>query len=153
MNIFYLDSDAETCARYHCDKHVVKMILETAQLLCGAHTSLGRTAPYALSHRNHPCAIWVRSSLSNYEWLCELGIALCREYTHRYEKVHKSEVVIRWAQLTPPPITDLGFTMPPQAMPDMYRYINNSVLAYREYYRKEKLVFSTWKKREIPSWI
>jgi hypothetical protein len=77
MNIFYLDKSPYTCARYHCDKHVVKMILETAQLLCGAHWATGGTAQYKPTHLNHPCAIWVRKSLSNYKWLCELGFNLC----------------------------------------------------------------------------
>lgn len=86
-------------------------------------------------------------------WLSELGIALCTEYTHRYEKVHKSESIIRWAQNNPAPIADIGFTMPPQAMPRQYRRETDSISAYREYYRREKLIFSTWKKREIPFWI
>jgi len=63
MNIFFLDFDTEKCAKYHCDKHVVKMILETAQLLCGTHWVIGSEAPYKLSHKNHPCAIWTRESL------------------------------------------------------------------------------------------
>ena len=65
MNIFVLDNDPFKAAEYQCDKHVVKMVLETAQLLCSAH----ETAPYKRTHYNHPCAIWTRSSLSNYMWL------------------------------------------------------------------------------------
>jgi hypothetical protein len=84
MNIFILDWDVKKCTQYHVDKHVVKMILETAQLLCGVHhvtdevTTKYRTStdqvPYKLSHKNHPCAIWARKSLSNYLYLCELGL-------------------------------------------------------------------------------
>ena len=80
MNIFYLDSDIELNAKYHNDKHVVKMILESAQLLCGVHWYLGRSAPYKFSHKNHPCSIWTRSSINNYNYLCKLGKALCKEY-------------------------------------------------------------------------
>ena len=83
MNIFYLDSSPRTCARYHCDKHVVKMIVETAQLLCGAHWATGGKAQYLAMGLNHPCGIWTRKSLSNYKWLCELGVNLCLEYTRR----------------------------------------------------------------------
>lgn len=94
MNIFYLDSNPTLCAKYHNDKHVVKMILETAQLLCGVHWVTGKEAPYKLSHKNHPCSIWVRSSLENYLWLCELGLELCDEYTYRYGKKQDRKSVV-----------------------------------------------------------
>ena len=87
MNIFFLDFDTNKCAEYHCDKHVVKMILETAQLLCGVHHMViherlsNDQVPYKLSHKNHPCAIWTRESLSNYLYLCDLGLELCKEET------------------------------------------------------------------------
>jgi hypothetical protein len=87
MNIFFLDEDPTLSAQYHVDKHVVKMILETAQLLCGVHHATSQITdqvPYKLSHKNHPCAIWARTSLSNYLYLCELGLELCKEYTYRY---------------------------------------------------------------------
>ena len=97
MNIFFLDYDTAKCAKYHCDKHVVKMVLETAQLLCGVHhmcDNVKNQAPYKLSHKNHPCAIWTRESLSNYLYLCDLGLELCKEYTYLYGKRHKSQDVI-----------------------------------------------------------
>ena len=68
MNIFVLDLDVKKCAEYHVDKHVVKMILESAQLLCGVHHIVSPdnvNIPYKLSHKNHPCSIWTRKSLSN----------------------------------------------------------------------------------------
>ena len=74
MNIFILDLDPQSCAEAHCDKHVVKMILETAQLLSSALWITGVEAPYRLTHKNHPCAIWTRESLDNYMWLCQLGL-------------------------------------------------------------------------------
>ena len=76
MNIFVLDLDPRKCAEYHNNRHVVKMVLETSQLLCGVHWVGGSEAPYKLSHRNHPCAIWSRECIENYIWLCDLGMAL-----------------------------------------------------------------------------
>ena len=79
MNIFVLDENPQVAAQMHNDKHVVKMILETAQLLCGVHHMVGGDydIPYKLSHKNHPCAIWVRQCIENYIWLCDLGLSLC----------------------------------------------------------------------------
>ena len=73
MNIFILDEDPKKCAEYHNDKHVVKMILESAQLLCGVHHMVesGLDVPYGLSHKNHPCSIWARECIENYVWLCD----------------------------------------------------------------------------------
>ena len=152
MNIFFLDFDTKKCAEYHCDKHVVKMILETAQLLCGSHWVTGGEAPYKLSHKNHPCAIWVRESLSNYLYLCDLGLELCKEYTYRYGKRHKSQDVIEWCITNKLNIVDKGFTKPPKAMPDEYKVVD-VVESYRNYYRGAKSGFAVWKNREIPKWF
>jgi hypothetical protein len=154
MNIFFLDMDVKKCAEYHCDKHVVKMILETAQLLCGVHHMTDRITdqvPYKLSHKNHPCAIWARESLDNYLYLCELGLELCKEYTYRYEKRHKSQEVIEWCVTNKAQICYKGLTEPPKAMPDEYK-VKDVVESYRNYYIGEKSGFAKWKKREIPSW-
>lgn len=153
MNIFFLDSDPKKCAKYHNDKHVVKMILETAQLLCGVHWTLSKEAPYKLSHKNHPCSIWVRSSLENYLWLCELGLELCQEFEYRYEKTHKSKPVIEWCLINKPNIPDIPFEEPPQAMPEQYKVIGNSTKAYRNYYVGEKSHFCKWKNRNTPRWF
>ena len=162
MNIFLLDTDTRKCAQYHCDKHVVKMILETAQLLCGVHhvtnqvpTNYQTTTeqvPYKLSHKNHPCAIWSRESLSNYLYLCDLGLELCKEYTYRYGKRHKSQDVIEWCIVNKPNIVDKGFTEPARAMPDEYK-VDSIVESYRNYYIGEKLKIAVWKNREIPEWF
>ena len=166
MNIFFLDWNVKKCAEYHCDKHVVKMILETAQLLCGAHhmthqvptkyppstVQVTDQVPYKLSHKNHPCAIWTRDSLSNYLYLCDLGLELCKEYTYRYGKRHKSQEVIEWCLSNKPNITDKGFTLPPKAMPDEYKVVD-VVESYRNYYNGAKKDFAKWKNREIPEWF
>jgi len=163
MNIFFLDYDVKKCAQYHVDKHVVKMILETAQLLCGvhhvtahdtAHDTVHDTAhvPYKLSHKNHPCSIWSRKSLSNYLYLCELGLELCNEYTYRYGKRHKSQDVIEWCLVNRPNIKDVGFTEPAKAMPDEYK-VKSVVESYRNYYMGAKSGFAVWKNREKPFWF
>jgi hypothetical protein len=152
MNIFFLDYDPKKCAQYHNDKHVVKMILETAQLLCGVHWVTGNEAPYKLSHKNHPCSIWTRSSLENYLWLCELGLELCIEYEYRYGKKHKTYDVIMWCILNKPNISDVEFTSPPLAMPDHCKVGNNPIKSYRNYYMTEKSSFCNWKQRDTPHW-
>jgi len=155
MNIFVLDRDVVKCAQFHNDKHVVKMILESAQLLCGVHHMTEGPLddiPYRLSHKNHPCSIWARQNLSNYLWLCELGLELCKEYTHRYEKRHKSQDVIEWCLLNHPNIPDEDFTEPPKAMPDEYK-TEDVVESYRKYYLNDKKYFSKWKKRDVPYWF
>lgn len=153
MNIFFLDFDTKKCAQYHCDKHVVKMILETAQLLCGPHWVTGGEAPYKLSHKNHPCSIWVRESLSNYLYLCDLGLELCKEYTYRYGKRHKSQDIIEWCLTNKPNIEDIDFTTPPLAMGDEFKIGNDVIESYRNYYREAKKSFVNWKNRPIPDWF
>lgn len=154
MNIFFLDYDPKLCARYHNDKHVVKMILETAQLLCGAHhlTKTPYEIPYKLSHKNHPCSIWVRHDLHNYKWLVELGFELCYQYTLRYGKRHKSQDVIEWCATHYPNIPNIKPTTPPLAMPDEYK-LGDVVISYRNYYCGEKKDFSKWKHGETPYWF
>ena len=153
MNIFFLDWDVEKNAQYHCDKHVVKMILETAQLLCGVHHMTDAVyVPYKLSHKNHPCSIWARESLTNYLYLGELGLELSREYTHRYGKKHKSQEIIEWCLINKPEIQDIGFTTPPKAMPDEYK-TEDVIESYRKYYLGVKKTFLTWKERQIPEWV
>jgi hypothetical protein len=136
----------------HCDKHVVKMIVETAQLLCGAHHMTGSWAQYKLSHKNHPCAIWTRESIENYIWLSKLGVELCREYTRRYNKIHKSEAVINWCVNNIPALPHITMTEFRLAMPDICKITNDPVENYREYYIREKHSFCTWK-TNVPEWF
>jgi len=159
MNIFFLDENPTLSAQYHVDKHVVKMILETAQLLCSVHhttpqvgTQVTPQVPYKLSHKNHPCAVWARQSLSNYLYLCELGLELGKEYTHRYGKKHKSIEVIEWCIVNRPNIPDIDFTTPAMAMPDEYK-TDSVVESYRNYYMGAKISLASWKNREKPFWF
>lgn len=153
MNIFVLDLEPSTAAQMLCDKHVVKMILESAQLLC-AHFESG-IAPYRRTHYNHPCAKWVRKSRKNYWWLLEHAKALCEEYTFRYGKTHKSESVIKWCEDNVDrlaPLPDKGLTEFAQAMPDKYRHAL-TVKAYRSYYINEKIGICKYTKRPWPYWL
>ena len=155
MNIFVLDKDPKKCAEYHNDKHVVKMILETAQLLCGVHhmAESKLDIPYRLSHKNHPCSIWARECIENYVWLCDLGMELCKEYTYRYGKRHKSQDIIEWCITNHPPLKETGDLTPFRlAMPEECK-IGGPVESYREYYIKEKKHFSKWKNRDVPEFM
>ena len=156
MNIFFLHFNPTKAAEYHCDKHVVKMILETAQLLYTAHwvearMNLPQNA-YKKTHMNHPCAIWVRESLANYMWLCELGLALCAEYTYRYGRVHKTTDHLHWLSANHPEIADVGVTEIRLAMPDDCK-VPNPVEAYRKYYREHKGRLLTYTKRDLPPFV
>lgn len=156
MNIFFLHFDAKTAAAYHCNKHVVKMILESAQLLYSAHwvvdgSRLPATA-YRKTHCNHPCSKWVRASLSNYKWLVQLGLALCQEYTFRYRRVHKTERHLRWLEENLPDIPDIGVTQLPQAMPEQFKH-PNPVQAYRNYYLGAKRHFLIYSRRSPPPFV
>jgi hypothetical protein len=153
MNIFFLDKNPRVCAKYHNDKHVVKMILETAQLLCGAHWATGSEAPYKPSHINHPCAIWTRTNIETYRWLCMLGIELSWEYRRRYLKTHKSYQVILWCCDNVPNLPDGKFFEPPLAMPDYCKIGDSAILSYRNYYLTEKKHFSKWKNGVVPNWF
>jgi len=154
MNIFVLDLEPKKCAKYHCDKHVVKMILETAQLLCGAVWISGQEAPYKLTHKNHPCAIWTRESIWNWLWLYNLGMDLCEEYTKRYKKEHKTQSVIE--SLSSPNLPNIERTPFALAMPNdckiSYIYTNDSVASYRKYYKKYKRDIAKWNYCEKPWW-
>ena len=150
MNIFKLDESPVVSAKYACDKHVVKMILESAQMLCAVHPE--GTAPYKRSFYNHPCTKWVRESARNYEWLLLHAYALCEEYTRRYGKVHKTEAVIEWCDNHRPELPNTERTKQPTCMPD-YCKTESVVESYRKYYINEKAKFAKWKDGNIPSWF
>lgn len=158
MNIFYLHRDPRVAARYHNDKHVVKMILESAQMLSTAHRELDGddTFPelYRSTHKNHPSTKWARRGYQNYMWLFDLFSSLCEEYTHRYDNVHLSEVKLGNVLRSAPNNIDRSFqfTQPPQCMPDVYKVEDNSIEAYRNYYKGEKSGFAKWTKRRKPLW-
>lgn len=155
MNIFILHESPGICASYHCDKHVVKMILESAQLLSSAiQISAGRewSTLYKVTHRNHPCALWARESRENFRWLGLLALGLCYEYEHRYGKVHKSKDTILLAISMESKIPTGPFTPFVQCLPEDLK-CQDPVLAYRSYYCRDKAYMAKWTSRVAPSWF
>jgi hypothetical protein len=174
MNIFVLDNNPKEAAQHHCDKHVVKMILESAQLLSTAHRIIdgeqyegsslsGRkakrwklpdtreTALYQATHINHPCAVWCRETNQNYIWLYNLFIELMNEYTHRYSKLHKCAGMIPYLKNTPANITKGELTEFQKAMPEDCK-VEDAVQSYRNYYIHYKNAFARWTNRNTPYW-
>ena len=176
MNIFYVHSDPIIAAQSLVDRHVVKMVLEAAQLLSTAHrvidgteyvdkTKTGRRVKrwklnddrdsvlYSATHVSHPSAVWARATNNNYNWLFCHFVALLHEYTYRYGKIHKCEDMVV-ALMQPPHNIPVGYlTQVTPAMPDEYKVPGNSVESYRNYYREGKKHLHKWTKREAPEWI
>ena len=157
MNIFVLHSNPKRCAALHVDKHVVKMILESAQMICTTHhlhpnQDMKYDIPYKKSFVNHPCTKWVRTSIRNYEWLLSLTTALNDEYRYRYDKKtnHKSFDVIK--KLPLPNLPDNGLTRWARAMPLECKVGNNVIESYRNYYKMKKKRILRYTKRNIPIW-
>lgn len=152
MNIFVLDETPEICATYHCDSHVIKMILESVQMLSTTVRSTGVIAGYRPTHKNHPCSKWARESIQNYQWLKQLTHCLNKEYIYRYDKVCNHKSYDMMLTLPDPELPDIGLTPFAQAMPEKYRGIN-PVQAYREYYVNDKSHLFKYTKRNIPEFI
>jgi len=175
MNIFYLHNDYKINARYHLDKHIVKMPIEYAQLLSTAHrlldgqlyigkTNNGRKIKrwylqdkrenllYKASHVNHPSAIWTRASSENYKKMYQIYWHVCKEYEYRYNRVHGSFALADILSTIPSNIEYAESTEIPQCMPEYCKIPDCTISAYRKYYNKEKNAFAKWKNREIPYW-
>ena len=156
MNIFKLDESPVVSAQQVCDSHCIKMILESAQMLCSVQPE--GTAPYKRAFYNHPCTKWVRESSANYDWLLRHAYALCAEYSRRYTKkdgkakVHKTLAVIEWCDENRPELPDIGLTEHPKCMPD-YCKTESIVESYRNYYMKEKSHLAYWRKMDAPEWF
>ena len=177
MNIFYIDLDPTKAAQGMVDKHVVKMILESAQLLSTAHRLLdgtqvegtsktGRKAKrwilgdsrqdvlYQATHINHPSAVWCRTSVPNYLWLVEHFFALMDEYTHRYNKKHACAGDLSYMLQSPPlKLKDYTFTIMPSAMAEEYKISDDPLTNYRNYYKIGKAAMHKWTNRQPPEWI
>jgi hypothetical protein len=159
MNIFFLSSSTEEAARQHCDKHCVKMILETAQILTSVQHRYGNTSTtYKPTHVNHPSTKWAGDNDYHYIWLWKLGMSLCAEYTKRYGKVHKTQAIIEGElRHAPKDMPSLGWQAPPQCMPDEYKVEGGTneaaISAYRNYYRGEKAYMAKWKNTKQPEWM
>ncbi len=181
MNIFILDRNPKKAAEYHCDKHVVKMIVETAQILSTVHwlkllekrnksiDSFKRIKdsflflkencldcekpPYKMTHVRHPCTIWSTKSIQNYKWLFCLLYNLCKEYNTRYGKIHKTSQYLKWFYFNVPSnLSNIGLTDFEVCMKDDFKISNDPVKCYKEYYIKDKSRFAKWKLGNIPKW-
>ena len=177
MNIFYISKDPTQAAQWMVDKHVVKMILESAQLLSTAHRildgeeTLGKSATgrnakrwvlpdsrehvlYTATHINHPSAIWCRQSVLNYTWLVDHMFALLYEYTYRYNKTHKIQGELSYMLQSPPfNLKEFEMTPMPSAMADEYKISDDPLTNYRNYYRIGKARMHKWTNRQPPEWI
>lgn len=159
MNLFVLDDDITTSVQYYTNKHVVKMILETAQMLSTAHRILDGDdidpVIYKKTHWNHPCSKWMRETTGNYSYGYNLFSLLAKEYQYRYNKNHLSWRKLQDVLKTPPKNIDESLEMTPfaLAMPDEYKTFDSAVESYRKYYIGEKSHLFTWTRRQIPTWI
>jgi len=156
MNIFVLDYNPKVAAQSHCDKHVVKMILETAQMMCTTAHLVGVDSPYKPTHKNHPCTVWARESQQNFRWLMELFNELHEEWMWRYNHNdnHLSYAKLQevdW-DLVIERLPDIGLTPFAQAMPEEYRD-SDAVTAYQTYYVNDKADLLNYTGRRVPSWI
>lgn len=153
MNIFYLDPSPRRSVDFMSDKHIVKMVLESAQLLCTAHqildskTHIDGVELYKVALKNHPSSVWVRSNIHHYNWLYDHFVELSNEYTQRYKKTHTTYSKLSHVLLKPPRgIPSKQFEAPPQCMPDKYK-TKSTITAYLKYYANEKLFNNNDKKR------
>jgi len=180
MNIFYLHNDPKICAEMHVDKHVCKMVIEYAQLLCTSHRVLdgeeyrrltannrsikawrlpdGReTRLMKPTMQNHPSAIWSRQSDKNYVWLYTLWCELLEEFTYRYGKTHACARLVPDLARIPDNIPKGDFTGPTPAMPDEVKVAGDSMASYHNYYINNKQHLASWQgkinSRPVPNWF
>ena len=172
MNLFFLHIDPKQCAIYHCDKHVVKMILELTQMLYTAHNMVKtENLPedsYLSFSPKHPTCIWVRLCVENYRYTVNVAKHLCEEYTYRYGKIHTCQSHIEWLHSNVPVFVETsygpdvilsynkkfqeqGHTPVPLAMYPDVKYAD-TFKSYRMYYIVYKRTFATWKNRPTPWW-
>lgn len=181
MNIFVLHEDAAIAAEMHCDKHCNKMIVEHAQMLATAYYSTlgisrkkeipekqdqvnkmfkgwprknadGTEHHYAITHVNHPCTIWARTSIENFNWLLNCTDALCESFTKRWKGQHSIKRIVDWMRQNPPNLPSIGQTPFAQAMPDCFKD-EDPTKAYRSYYgMKTAYMNLEWRYTETPSW-
>ena len=157
MNIFFTDENPILAASTLCDKHIVRLITEAGILLCGVHHKLKYKypdvrPPYLTGPIiNGELVNWLYKSKSNYNWCVQYALEIGRQYTLRYNKIHKSQSIIEWCRNHQPDIPDIGLTKMPQIMPEQYKQ-DDTILAYRNYCIQEKTRFAKWKLGNKPFW-
>lgn len=157
MNIFALHDDPQRAAEMHCDKHVVKMVLESAQILSTVHhmyDTSHTTKIYRPTHKAHPCTLWAAENTANYAWLRDLYWQLGIEYTYRYGKMHKSMEIFNYLADIPYQMTiEHQHTPFARAMPDQYKFFDDPIDSYRAYYINEKAHILQYTRRDEPEWL
>ena len=154
MNIFVLSQNTEECAKYHCNKHIVKMPIEYNQILSTAARLMGfEHAGYKSTHINHPSVKWAAKNINNWRWLHRLAIDVGREYTLRYNKVHLSTTKL---SALPPELVIGEYNIPDNfdicVSDDCV--VDNPVESYRNYYRKHKAHIALWAEPSgVPDWF
>lgn len=181
MNIFILHETPELSAQLQCDKHVCKMIVESAQMLSTAHRMLdgyiekrpsqsGKTTVkyykhpnsdlesqlYKAVHFGHPCTVWTMESDKNYVWHYNHFKALLDEYTYRYGKVHASSRLLETLSHIPVniPRTDdiTQFKLAMGSNPECM--MEDPIESYRAFYQTKQDRFKmVWSNRPIPEWF
>ena len=157
MNIFILDADTQKSAQYHCDKHVVKMILEYAQIMSTVQYLQGvkNSVLYKPTHAHHPAVLWASKSVANYQYLYNLWLALCQEYTKRYGKQHATYTKLRDALKVQS--IDTAITIPPSIMDNLAinepKTLGDVVSNYRHLYLTEKRAIVKYAHSEVPAWF
>lgn len=168
MNIFATSSDARECAQALDNKRLVKMCLETAQLVSTAFNELqGAHIGYKPTHVNHPCSIWARASYKNLEWLLSHWEYLCNEYSYRYEdRMHASYPMIEKAHARMAGLLRDGWDVTGWEMTPFVNCARNTTLgldftgepnvhlAYRKYMTAKWLLSGAkWGSRPPPRWF
>ena len=153
MNIFILDNDMSKNVEFYVNKHIVKMPLESVQILSTVVRLSGIDAGYKITHVNHPCVKWANNSLSNWRWLKELVYYLNEEWQYRYDHTNNHKSYEKLLTLPEPNINDIGLTPFAICMDNDSKINNNPVECYRKYYNTQKRHLFDWKKRNIPYWI
>ena len=153
MNIFFLDETPEKSAKFLCDKHVPKMLLESAQMLSTAVQKYTDRIEelYKPAYPNHPMTKWVGFNRDCFRWALENAMSISQEYCKRFKKLHKSSKIINniYDNNYINDIPDGFFKEPPQCMPDEYKD-KDYVVAYRKYYMGAKAYFAKWE-RGVPA--
>jgi len=145
MNIFFLHKDPSRAAKAQCDKHVVKMVLETTQMLSTAARRNGFDIGYKAAYPSHPMTKWVGDNNYNFSWALDHAQELSKEYVARYNKFHACQKVIN--KFIPLKGSYINFSEPPQCMPDEFK-CDDYVRAYRDYYIHK---IGEWKRP--PKWF
>lgn len=167
MNIFYLDENPEVCARYHCDKHVVKIILESAQLLFGAaryltsgNENMNYEGWYKSTHINHPCAKWVRDSSSNFKYLVDLTTHLNNEFKYRYDRLNNhlsydkllNLGILEFSSDHKDLFSNSDFSELPKVVSEDCIMVS-TIDSYRKYYNVHKSNLLSYTKRSVPKFV